>query len=54
MCLVHWRQVPKDIQVAVWAHYRPGQEVDKKPSRAYLEMMRRAVRAVEKKILVGG
>jgi hypothetical protein len=32
MCYKHWRQVPKNIQQAVWVHYRPGQCDDKQPS----------------------
>lgn len=47
MCLPHWRMVPKDIQKLVWKNYRPGQEVDKRPTREYLEVMKRAIRAVE-------
>jgi hypothetical protein len=29
MCFAHWRRVPKKIQRAVWAAYRPGQCDDK-------------------------
>ena len=32
MCLKHWRMVPKNVQRAVWSHYRPGQCDDKDPS----------------------
>lgn len=32
MCVIHWVQVPRKLQKAVWAHYRPGQCVDKEPS----------------------
>lgn len=32
MCLDHWKMVPRKIQRAVWAAYRPGQCDDKKPS----------------------
>lgn len=46
MCLPHWRKVPILIQRKVWKHYRPGQEVDKRPSREYLEVMKEAVEAV--------
>jgi hypothetical protein len=35
MCLSHWRRVPKPIQRAVWATYRPGQCDDGHPSRAW-------------------
>lgn len=36
MCLPHWRLVPKLVQQLIWKHYRPGQEVDKRPSMEYL------------------
>lgn len=36
MCLKHWKMVPKAVQDLIWAHYRPGQEIDKKPTVAYL------------------
>ena len=36
MCLKHWRMVPKLVQDLIWAHYRPGQEIDKKPTPEYL------------------
>lgn len=32
MCGRHWRMVPAPMQKAVWRYYRPGQEIDKKPS----------------------
>ena len=35
MCLTHWRTVPKSIQQAVWATYRPGQCDDMAPSEAW-------------------
>lgn len=46
MCIRHWRMVPRDIQRRVWAHYRPGQEIDKRPTRQYLEVMNEAIQAV--------
>jgi hypothetical protein len=36
MCVRHWRMVPLLVQKLIWKHYRPGQEIDKKPSVAYL------------------
>jgi hypothetical protein len=36
MCLKHWRMVPKLVQDLIWAHYRPGQENDKRPSADYI------------------
>jgi hypothetical protein len=35
MCAAHWRLVPKVIQRAVWAAYRPGQCDDKQPSEEW-------------------
>jgi hypothetical protein len=46
MCLKHWRMVPPDIQRGVWRHYRPGQEIDKRPTEAYLKVMKLAIEAV--------
>lgn len=49
MCLKHWGRVPRHIQSRIWKHYRPGQEVDKKPSVEYLAVMREAIDAVAAK-----
>lgn len=46
MCARHWRMVPRALQNEIWATYRPGQERDKKPSAAYLEVQQRVVRFV--------
>jgi hypothetical protein len=35
MCGRHWRRVAKNIQRAVWRHYRPGQCDDKRPSKEW-------------------
>ena len=35
MCKVHWFKLPKDIRDAIWAAYRPGQEIDMNFSDAY-------------------
>lgn len=43
MCPRHWRLVNPKIQKLVWATYRPGQEIDKQPSRGYLLAQRSAV-----------
>jgi len=49
MCLRHWRMVPIDIQRRVWKHYRRGQEIDKRPSKEYLEVMKEAIEYVARK-----
>jgi alkylhydroperoxidase family enzyme len=45
-CLRHWRMTPAPLQREVWRHYRPGQEIDKQPSGAYLRAMLDAIAAV--------
>ncbi len=46
MCKHHWSLVPKNVQRAIWATYRRGQEQDKRPSDSYLAVQRVAVSAV--------
>lgn len=48
VCAQHWRLVPKILQRGVWRHYRPGQEVDKRPTPEYLEAARKAIDAVRR------
>ena len=43
MCKQHWYMLPKDTRDAVWANYRPGQEVDKSPSMDYLNVAMGAI-----------
>lgn len=49
MCAHHWWMVPKEIRKRIWVHYRPGQEIDKKPTKEYLGVMIEAIQAVEVK-----
>lgn len=35
-CKQHWFQLPLALRNRIWATYRPGQEVSKTPSTAYL------------------
>ncbi len=46
MCRRHWFMVPKSLRDRVWATYRPGQEIDKRPSDEYREAAYRAAEAV--------
>ncbi len=46
MCARHWAMVPKPMQRAVWQHYHPGQEIDKRASVAYLAVAKSAIEAV--------
>jgi hypothetical protein len=36
MCAHHWRMVPASLRESIWKEYRPGQEIDKQPSEAYV------------------
>lgn len=38
--------VPAELKADVWAHYRAGQEVDKRPSPKWHQAATRAIRAV--------
>ena len=49
MCLHHWRQVPKAVQIRVWVNYRRGQCDDKRPSEAWCRAADEAVAAVAAK-----
>ena len=39
-CKQHWYALPKHLRDRIWATYRPGQEITKTPSDAYLEAAR--------------
>lgn len=49
MCRRHWYMVPVALRRAVWAEYRPGQEIDKRPSADYMAVQRAAIEAVAEK-----
>lgn len=38
-CYQHWFSLPAKLRAAVWASYRPGQEVDGKPAPEYLQVV---------------
>jgi len=38
-CKKHWFKLPKRLRDMVWATYKPGQEITKTPSRAYLAVV---------------
>lgn len=42
-CAPHWFALPKRLRDEIWRTYRPGQEVIKDPSDAYLEAMRACI-----------
>lgn len=37
-CKKHWYTLPQYLRNKVWAVYRPGQEVDMRPSEAYMKV----------------
>ena len=37
-CSPHWFSLPVRLRNKVWAAYRPGQEITKTPSAAYIEV----------------
>jgi hypothetical protein len=39
-CRFHWYSLPRDLRNAIWRNYRPGQEVDKRPSPGYIAAAR--------------
>lgn len=49
MCGYHWHLVPKHLQRGVWTDFRPGQEVDKKPSFAWCRAADAAVEFIARK-----
>jgi hypothetical protein len=49
MCRQHWYMVPAPLRREVWRLYRPGQEIDKRPSDEYMEVMHAAINAVAEK-----
>jgi len=42
-CRPHWFKLRAITRNAIWREYRPGQEVDKNPSRRYMAVQRLAV-----------
>lgn len=46
-CKQHWFRLPAALRAKVWRTYRPGQEVDKRPSDAYLAVAREVQNWIE-------
>ena len=46
MCYRHWKMVPRTLQQAVWAAYRPGQCDDMRPSPEWFVAADAAIKAV--------
>lgn len=36
-CRTHWFMLPKRLRDLIWQTYRPGQEITKTPSDAYID-----------------
>lgn len=36
-CKEHWFKLPQYLRNEIWANYRPGQEIDKRPSDRYIK-----------------
>lgn len=45
-CRKHWAMLPAKLKAEIWREYKPGQEIRKDPTPAYMEVQRRAVAAV--------
>lgn len=41
-CKPHWLKLPQKLRDAIWRTYRPGQEITKIPSEAYIKAARDA------------
>lgn len=39
-CRAHWYMLPQHLRTRIWRAYRPGQEISKQPSQAYIEVAR--------------
>lgn len=37
MCKRHWLLLPERLRKLIWSTYRKGQEIDKRPSAAYMQ-----------------
>lgn len=41
-CSTHWYKLPHALRTRIWQAYREGQEIDGRPSAAYLAVAREA------------
>lgn len=49
-CKTHWYKLPLPLRTKVWNAYRPGQESDGRPSRAYIEVAREVEAWIRKNV----
>jgi len=45
MCAMHWRRVPQQIKMAIWNHYKRGQDIST-VSEDYMKAYHAAVASV--------
>ena len=46
-CGPHWFKLPANLRSAIWASYRPGQEITMTPSPTYLEAAKKVQAWIE-------
>lgn len=49
MCKKHWYKLPKHMRDGIWARYRPGQEIDKRPTIDYINYADMCIKWLYKK-----
>lgn len=49
-CKTHWYALPIELRNKIWFAYRPGQEIDKKPSAAYLAAAKEVQEWIEEQV----
>jgi hypothetical protein len=47
-CRPHWYTLPKELRNRIWQAYRPGQEIDQKPSETYVTVAREVQAWIER------
>lgn len=46
-CKGHWFRLPASLRAKIWATYKPGQEITKTPSPAYIAVARQIQEWIE-------
>jgi hypothetical protein len=49
MCRKHWFSLPSHLRSKIWASYRPGQEIDKNPSKQYIKAAKECIDFIAEK-----
>lgn len=50
-CKAHWFMLPRSLRAEVWAAYRPGQEIDKRPSEKYIAVAHKVQEWIQRRSL---